>query len=513
MTFSSPGPGTPADEAPKKLGAGVLLRGTGWQATAQFVPLIINLVLTPYTIHGLGLQVYAIFLLVNSIQLIMSTFNGGIGPSVTRYLTVYAGRGDKVSATELVTTMSVIVTGVVVVVFGIFFALIPKFFDWFPMLQIDRSGAVFLLGTQVVLAGVTQIRSVFQSVLFAQGRFAITSIAIIIGHAFYTVGIIITVETGAGLTGIAWIFIAQQTVGTLLMVPASLTHLTRAGMRFASKSFLAEFFGYAWKIQLASWLDTLTQQVDTIIVGRARPEQLGFFGPGSTFAQQLRSVLVNAMGPITTFVGRGVGERTAEGARESVERLQRLWARGIAGYFAVAAPAAYFGVNAWLNLGTIPGVVAAVLLIAHASAMMVRVLLVWCQILRQPGLDVAQGLVFLVLKVIGTIALVIPFGVIGVAIATAISSVSAALFLCWISRRRLATPLAMPWGSVPWPLAIACSALSAVCTYGAHLLVGTVVPHGVLGLLACGLAAAPALLIYLERAIGIRRLIGAVKGR
>lgn len=492
----------------------MLLRGTGWSAIAQFVPLVINLALTPYTIHGLGLEVYAVFLLVNSIQMVMSTFNGGIGPSVTRYMTIYAGRDDKEAATRMLVTMGVIVTAIVVLVFGFFFALIPQFFEWFEVLNVDRQGAVFLLATQVILAGLIQIRSVFQAVLAAAGRFAVTSIAILIGHAFYTVGIIITVENGYGLMGIAWIFIAQQLVGTIIMVPATFRHLTRKGLGFIDKELMGEFFAYAWKIQLASWVDTLTQQVDTLIVGRVRPRELGFFGPGSQFAQQLRMVLMNAIGPITTFVGRGIGEHGAEASIERVERLQQLWIRAIAGYFAIGIPAAYFGVTAWLHLGNeLPGQVAAILLFGHAAAMSARIMLVWCQLNRRPGLDVAQGVVFLVLKVVGTAALVVPFGVVGVAVATSVSSIAAAVFLGVIMQRKLEQPIARPWKDIPWLLALSCGALATLCTWGASLLVGTVVPYGVLGLLVCGLAAAPALLLYMELAIGIRRLIAMIKNR
>lgn len=510
----TPDPAAPTAPSGATAGRAMLLRGTSWQAASQFIPIVINIVLTPYVIHGLGLQLYGIFLLLNSIQFVLSTFNGGIGPSVSRYLAVYAGRGDKESATRLVTTMTVIVAALVVVIFGGFLALIPKLFEWFPVLAVDRDGAVFLITTQVLLAGMLQIRSIFQSVLAAAGRFALTSWAIILGHIIYTVGMIITVETGAGLVGIAWLFVAQQTLSTVMMIPAALRHLTRSGVGFVGRDFMGEFFAYAWKVQLASWVDITAQQIDTIIVGRFRPEQLGYFGPGVTFAQQLRMVLMNAVGPMITFVGRAVGERSAEGARDPVEKLQRYWVRAVTGYFAVGIPAAYFGVNAWLNLGsTIPGAVAALLLVGHAAAMLVRVLIVWCQMMRQPGLEVAQGLVFLVAKIVGTVALVIPLGVIGVAAATSLSSLIAALYLCWIANRRLSVRIALPWREIPWLLAIGAGGLAWACTYGAHLLIGFVVPFGVLGLLTCAAAAAPALVLYLEFSVGLRNLVAMVKGR
>ncbi len=77
-----------------------LLGGTGWQALAQMLPLVFNLALTPFVIHGLGVGIYGIFLLVMVIQQFIGSVDGGVGPSARRYFGMYAGRGDR-AATSL----------------------------------------------------------------------------------------------------------------------------------------------------------------------------------------------------------------------------------------------------------------------------------------------------------------------------------------------------------------------------------------------------------------------------
>jgi len=491
-----------------------LVSGTSWQALAQVAPLIINLVLTPYTIHGLGLDVYTVFLLVNSIQAMMSTFNGGIGPSVQRYLTIYAGRDDREATTRLVTTMSVIVLGIVAVVLTAFFLLVPVIIGFFPVFAADASGSVFLLFTQIALIGLMQVRGLFQSVIFARQKFAFVSIAILVAHAIYTVGIIVTVETGAGLRGIAWIFIAQQVVGTVIIVPPAFRYLSRSGLGFIDRALLMEFGGYAWKVQISSWLDVLTQQADLLIVSKLRGAEAGIFGPGQTFAQQLRMLPMNAIGPMLVLVGRSVGEKGEKGAVADYERLQRLWTIAVTGWVATGAPAAYFGVVAWLHLGTdLPGRVASILLFGHLFALLMRAPILWCLALRRPGLDVTQGLVFLVLKIILTIGLAIPFGAIGVAVGTCVSQLGAALCLSWLVRTRLDTTVSSYWRQIPVGHALVCALISGVSTWGMSLLVGPVIPNGALGLLACGLAAGPALFIYLVSVLGVQTTKDLVKRR
>lgn len=514
LEAAAPEESEPADPVSGRMPgmARVLVKGTSWQAVGQFVPLVINLILTPYIIHGIGLELYAIFLVVNSLQGMLGMFNGGIGPSVTRYLTIYAGQNDRVSATRLVWSMSLLVSAIVVVVFGFFFAFVPEIVAFFPATAVDPEGAAFLLGTQVFLMAVLQIRGILQSVLFAQQRFAITSIAYLVGHVIYTIGLVITVEQHLGLVGIAWTFVVQQVFSTLIIVPPSLRYLTARGLGFIDRALLVEFMGYAWKVQISGLIDMLSQQIDILIVGRVRPGDVGHFGPGSTFAQQLRMVPMNAAGPMQSIIGRAVGEKGEAGAVDDYVRLQRLWVRAVTGWFAVGVPAAYFGVIAWLNLGELPGMVASILVFAHWFAMLIRVQMLWCLSVRRAGLDVEQGMCFVVLKIALTFALLGPFGLVGVVVATVVAQVASCLYLGW-RMRTLTVRVPSPWENVPVVQALLTSLVSGALVWAASLLVGPVVPHGALGLLVCGLAAGPALVLYLVWTIGLDELARLLPAR
>jgi len=494
-----------------------LLRGTSWQALGQFAPLIINLLLTPYIIAGLGKEIYAIFLLVSTIQLFMGAFDGGIGPSANRYFTVYAGRGDTVATTRLLTTLLAIVGAVMLLVFGAFFAFTPQIVAFFDVMDPDPEGSIFLLRTMVVLVALAQARGLFAYVLFAQHKFSVTTITGLVGHVIYTAGLVWSVETHQGLRGIAYTFVLQQAVATALIIPPAWRYLNHRGIAFVSGDVLKDFFGYSWKVQLSSLMDLTAMQGDHLIVGKLAAGQYAFFGPGANFAQQLRMVPMNAFSPLQAMLGRAVGAVGGEGARAEYERLQRLWVIGVVGWVVCAAPAAYFAVSRWLNLSEVkggqmsdlPGLSASVLLIGHLFYLIAVIQVIWCLSLGHSELELRYGIVGLVLNLVGTIALIIPFGVLGSIVATAVSQLVAALALTWMMRRKLSVQTSSPWRAVPYDVALLAAALSYLGAWGMSLLVGDL--RGALALVACGAGAIPALIVYVALALDHKELRRVLK--
>lgn len=488
----------------------LLLRGTLWQGVAQFVPLVGNLVLTPYIITGLGKEVYAAFLLITTLQALMGTVDGGIGPSANRYFTVYAGAGDRAGMTRLLSTLVLIISLATLVVLGVFSASADALLNFFPSTRIDPTGSAFLLHTMIVLVGLNQVRNLFAAVLFAHHRFGVTTAMLLLGYLVYVAGLVWTIQTHRGLTGIAWMFMVQQGIATLFIIPSACRFLTRRGVGVVSAAQLREFFGYSWKAQLSSLLDGVAQYGDQFIVQRFRSSEAVPFGQGASFAQQLRTVPLNAYAPVQAMVGRAVGAQGPEAALGTFERIQRPWVIGVAGWMAAGAPAAYFGVNAWLHapLGgsTLPGTVASILLVGSLFQLVSVVQVIWCLAVGRSDLELRYGIVALVLNLAGTVALIIPFGVAGSVAATAASQLVAAVYLVRVMGRHLAVVPSSPFRHVPTVHIVVTALVSFTGTWAASHLAGHGVPYGALSLLVCGLGAAPALVLYAVWALGLGTL-------
>ncbi len=509
---------SPEVEQSRPRGLRAVVTGTSWQTLAQFTPLVINLALTPYIIHGIGPTSYGVYLLATSVQTVLANFDGGVGQSANRYFSLYAGRDDRVAVTRLLGTLFVLTSALVVVTFALFYWASPWIIAAFPSTRADPEGALFLLRVLVAIIGIAQLRGLFHELLFAYHRFAITSSLTMIGHVIYVIGLVWSVQSGAGLRGIAWTLLLQQVSATLVIVPPAIRYLQRHALGFVGRPLLSEFFRYSWKVQLTGLMDAVAAQGDLLIVGGLAPQQTTTFGVGANFAQTLKNFPLNALVPMQTTVSRAIGASDPLAARAEIGKLQRLWVVAIVGWVAVGAPTAYFGVRDWLHLGSdLPGQVAAVALVGHGVWLLTLVQAIWCMSLGRPGFPLAYGIVSLVLNIGLTLGLIIPFGALGSSVATTVARIAAAIWFIWLLQCRLEPALEIPWRHVPWLAAVFSSVVAGLGAWGVStFVVGHAIPVGPLALLACAAAGAPGMLLYVSRTIGfpeLRRAAARVRTR
>ncbi|MFT4225575.1 lipopolysaccharide biosynthesis protein [Micropruina sp.] len=495
-----------------------LAGGTGWLALAQMSPLVFNLALTPYLIHGFGIGLYGVFLLVAVIQQFAGSIDGGVGASSRRYFGIYLGRGDNAGMTRLLTSLFVVMAVVASTLCCLLVWAAPQIMSFFPGSAEDPDGAVYLLRVMIILAAISQVRGIFAQVLLTSNLFRITALGDLFGFFAYAAGMIFAVRNDLGLVGIAWAFIAQQIFPTVMVMPSALRRLDWSAVRFAPARLLKEFFGFSWKIQISGTLTLLADYGDSLFVGRLAAPQMTAFGTGASFASTMRGVPFNASVPIDANIVRAIGEHGPAGAVGEVAKVQRLWVRLIAGWIAVGVPASGFGVTVWLHLGTdLPGQVAAAVLLAYGVTLTMMVQRFWLNGLGRSGLTLSYDIINMVINLSLTFPLILSFGVVGTIAATLIAAVTAAVYLTWVGQRHVETRIPTPWSVVPWLPVLAASAISAAsCWAVARYVVGSIVPFGALALLAVGAAAAPALLLYLIHIVGIgrlRELIGRRHGK
>ena len=484
----------PAQANSRASTARTLLRGTSWSAAAQLIPLVVNLAMTPWVIHGLGAGRYSVFLLVSTLVSMLGTLDGGIGQSALRFFTIYAGRDDRVATTRLLFSVSVIVAVGALAVTAAVLALAGWLLDFFRLDPDLRREAWVLLVVLVPVTGVLLLRNLYSSIVYARQHFGTMSMALLAGYASYTIGLVITVLQGWGLYGLAGALIVQGLVVGSVSVPVGLRYLDRAGLRLMSRAEFGEFFGYAWRVQVSGLLTFIGYQKDQLVAGRLLSAQLsGPFGQGTSFATQLAWMPQNAVGPIQALIGQRVGADGAPAAARTAESVQRLWVKAVVGWCAVGAPAAYVGVRAWLpDSFALAGTVAAMLLLGNMCWLMARVLVLWGLALGNSGLEMRGTIAGLTSNVTLSLALYAPFGMLGIVAATALSKVVQSAYVSWDARRSLPTRLRWFVRDVPWvAAAVALGACAAI-----ELALAPHLPRGALGLLGAGLAAAPVAASY-----------------
>lgn len=484
--------------------AATLVRGSSWNAAAQLTPVVINLVLTPYLIHGLGIEQYGLYALAATITIFLGSFDGGIGSTAPRFFSVYAGRDDRWSSTRLLCSLAAVITlagGVVSV--GDWF-LAPVFSGFFRVPARYRTETVFLLRTFGVLLTVSLLHSLFVSVLQARQRFSLTGKATVLSYLGWAAGLYVTVQQHLGLRGIALSLIAEQVMATLIVFPSALRYLSRSALGLAHRREVRHFFGYAARVQTTGIAGLVNMEFDALIIGAILPARnVGLYNAGANVATQTRYTATSVLPPLSNHLATVYG-RDGDGAtRREMVRLQRMWVTAVSGFSAAAVGAAYFGVVAWLGPRfRISALVCLILLAGHGVNLLTGIMTSYVGAVGKPGLETRYG----VLSIVVNVALTVPlafFGVLGIVGATAVGSIVGSAYLIRIVHKRLATDVPSFFRDVPLLRSLLCVGVTA----GLEVLIAPIVPSGPLGLLACGVPALIGLGFFAVSVLGVRRSV------
>ncbi|MCW2529027.1 MAG: integral rane protein MviN, partial [Pseudonocardiales bacterium] len=341
-----------AKPEPPRGARAALLRGGGWNTGAQLAPLAVNLVLTPYVIHGLGINRFGLYILATSIADFLGTFDGGFYSSSQRYFAVYAGSDDRRSTSRLVCTLTAAVICLGALMAAVLTFLAPAFVSLFNVPDSLRSEGQFMLRALGLVIALELLRGVFAALLNARQRFAATSLTTVGQYGIYTVGVVLTVHNGWGLRGIAITLIVQTGLSTLVLAVAASRYLVPSQLRFMPRKDISAFLRYASRAQVSGLSDLINLQSDSLIIGGfLNVQSVTFYSSGRNFANQMRSLPWNAISPAAAMLGHTFGQRGQKAVLAQFRDLQRFWVQACSGWIAVAAGAAYFGVTQWLGNG------------------------------------------------------------------------------------------------------------------------------------------------------------------
>lgn len=481
----------------------VLVGGTAWNTLAQFVPVPVNIVMTPYLIHHLGIDRWGLIALVTTLESIIRSFDGGLTGVLNRYFAIYAGADDRPATTRMLTTVLVFVfsAGFVLGLCGWFLA--PKLVDLFAMPSRFRPETTFYLRTVVGLLALGFARNAIAGVVIARQRYALNSLLTVSTYTVWITGLLVTVSHGWGLRGVAITFVAQQLLATLIIVPPALRYLDRRSVGFLARSETRNLFSYSAKVQVSGLSRLVNAEFDNVVIGTVLSvHSVALYNAGSGLATQVSGVLRNALTPAATFVARTYGAGGEQAAWKAFVRLQRIWAILCSGCYAAALGASYYAIVDWLGpefrLG---GVIATIMVAGQAVLSLSSMLGFYCIILGWVDIEVRVGLVNVVANVVLTAALVV-IGVLGVVAATVVAWVVSCGWLLRVARRRTApaAPSFVDGRSLP------ASIVTVVVVFAGEYALQPAVPRGPIGLIA---AAAPAFLglgLFAVVRFGPRRL-------
>jgi O-antigen/teichoic acid export membrane protein len=488
-------------------GLGAVAKGFGWGTSVQLVNVCGNLALTPFIIHGLGVERYGLFMMALVFMGMFSNLDGGAMGTAGRYFNVYAARDDRKETTRLLTTFCVMVIAVGLVISAAAWFTAPLVAGLLSMPKNLQPQAVFLFRTFGILAIAGFLHQVFQAVLSARQRYAWSSQSSLACYLLYVVAFVWVIRAHMGLEGVALVFVAQQVLASVLIVPAAMRYLDRRGIGLLSWSELKSVVSFSGKVQVKNIAQLVNNQVDPLVIGAGiSVRALGFYNPGANFAYQLYTVAMNALGPANVYLGNSLGHGGLEYAQRQFVRLQRIWVRAVTGWSVVAMCSVYFGIAVWLGPRFhLAGWICAILTAGNAVLLVGALITTYAAAIGNAGVGARYGMVGMVVNIASTIPLVL-LGSLGVVIGTAVGQVAAAAYLLRYARRSLGAGIPNPLREVP----VGSAAITAMATVAMEYFLRHHVPSGPLGLLAMAVPAAIGLALFALLTVGPRRVGGYV---
>lgn len=459
----------------------------------QLINVCGNLVLTPFIIHGLGIARYGLFMLALSFVTVLSNLDGGVMGTAGRYFAIYAATDDRRSTTRLLFTFGLMICALGLLLSLLTWFLSPLVVGVLSMSSSLRGEAVFLLRTFGILALTSFLHSLFQQVLNARQRYAWSSQSSLAVYALYIVGFIIVVHTGAGLRGVALIFVGQQILASALIVPVAMRYLDWHSVGLVSWAELRAVASFSGKVQVGNVAALVNMEVDPLVIGGGLSVRaMGIYSPGANFAFQLFSVALNALGPAGVYLANIFGRDGEEGAFKEFVRLQKIWVAAVTGWSAVAMGAAYFGISVWLGARFhLAGWICVVLTFGNGVLLVTALIASFATVVGKAGVVARYGVVGMVVNLGLTVPLVL-LGSMGVVAATAAGEIVTAAYLLHSVRRVVRPDLPNPLRDVP----LFRAAVAGVTTAALELALRSHVPIGPVGLLAMGVPALAGLVLY-----------------
>jgi O-antigen/teichoic acid export membrane protein len=408
---------------------------------------LVNFFVSPYIVHRLGDAQYGIWILVGSLVGYMGLLDIGVRNAVTRFVAAFhaAGEHEKtgriVSSSLLIfvaTGLAAIGLALLVAAFGI------RFFRITPELQTVAQAVLILAGLNVA---VTLVSGVFGGVLIGLQQFTTANGIQILGTLLRAAGFVAVLYRGDGL--IAMILV-QLFFSALVLAANARTSFRKypqleVGWKLWDREHLSLLFSFSLYSFLMDMSLRLSFHTDSVVIGMFLPVgMITFFaiaGSLINYAREFISGIAYAVMPLASALQAGGKDR----------EVQRVTLKGAKYASMIALPIALCFIlrgETFIRLWMGPRYAELsghVLLVLGLALVFMAANQVSAATIR--GINRHKSLVpIYVAEALGnlflSIALVRPFGVVGVAWGTAAPSLLVSLlFWPWFVRRTLDVPL------------------------------------------------------------------------
>jgi O-antigen/teichoic acid export membrane protein len=260
---------------------------------------VVALFLTPFIVSSLGLAVYGIWSLVNTLIGYLGLIDLGIRSSVGRYINHYLARRDDQRVGEVVSTSLLFLSAMSLVVLGIAYLVGIHFGTLFPKTPPALLADVaFLLPIMALNLWLAFVIAIFRNVLAALDRFDIANGINLVILAVRTLGVILVLQAGHGIYGLACVTLAANALlaGGMLIAASRRYPALEVSPALANRQRFTEI----WRFGLTAFV---TRSATQLVYQSGQVVVMYFLGPAAVGIYSIATMLVQNAQKLVEQIG------------------------------------------------------------------------------------------------------------------------------------------------------------------------------------------------------------------
>jgi len=397
------------------------------------VNIIAGLLLTPLIISHIGKTGYGVWRLIGSFVGYYGLLNLGVASAIMRYIARYASQGDEKAINETSNTALTMFscTGLLAIVLSFLLASpLAKFFNVSSEYVNEFKFVIYILG---IATGVSFPGNVFHTIITAYEKYILANFIKIITTLVRAGLIVLMLLKGLGIIGVAYATLISMIVmaGTNYLACKRFTSVGRFQFKTVKLKVFRELLIYGGSTTVIAIANILRLNIDSIVIGKlVGIAKVAVYGIAALIIRYVLNLIVAGMSVLTPRFA------ALDGARERA-KLQDLFMRSLLVSavlsFGVCMFIFIFGgrfIVFWVGEGFTDAIpVLWILTIAYAVALSQNPGIGLMYALKKHHFYAAVTIIEAIANVILSILLAPKYGIIGVALGTAIPMLVVKLFV------------------------------------------------------------------------------------
>lgn len=301
-----------------------IVRNTTYNAIGRIWLMIVILLLTPYILHKLGVEVFAVWSLVFVVANSLGLLDFGIRTSFAKYIAEYHAKKDQESINAVISCGIIFYLAVSLFIFGLAVILRDPIITLLQIPASIHADSVFAILGMVLIFCINNTFSIFEAVLVGLQRMDVQNKILIFASFFNVAGTFFFLEKGFGIKGLVINYGIVTFVIVLLNLYFSYRLLPRLriGWSRVSKEIFRKLFNYGIKMQICNFAAMIHLQADKIILSH-------FLGLNYVTFYELGQKAANAVRTLPILLLSALVPAVSElEASNDKEKLKELYDRG-----------------------------------------------------------------------------------------------------------------------------------------------------------------------------------------